>query len=185
MEEKIKKLEKELAKTRSHLEIFYDLTKAMRKTLHLEEISYIILTGLTSHQGLRYNRASLFFVNNENKQIEGFMGIGPIDGKEAEEIWQHIEKEKKDLYTLIENYHLIKKNKQRKPQFMEFIQSLKFPLHQKSGLIFNCLKEDTLWIKKGNTQLKNDPLVKKLDLDAIKKDFPKKDKLLNQDRVYI
>jgi diguanylate cyclase (GGDEF)-like protein len=165
MEEKIKKLEKELAKTRSHLEIFYDLTKAMRKTLHLEEISYIILTGLTSHQGLRYNRASLFFVNNENKQIEGFMGIGPIDGKEAEEIWQHIEKEKKDLYTLIENYHLIKKNKQRKPQFMEFIQSLKFPLHQKSGLIFNCLKEDTLWIKKGNTQLKNDPLVKKLDLD--------------------
>lgn len=165
MEEKIKKLEKELVKAQSHLEIFYELTKAMRKTLHLEEISYIILTGLTSHQGLRYNRASLFFVNNENKQIEGFMGIGPMDGKEAEEIWQHISDQKKDLYTLIENYHLLKKNKQSQPRFMKFIQSLQFPLNKKSGLIFDCLKKDALWIKKGNAQLKNDPLIKKLDLD--------------------
>ncbi len=165
MEEKIKKLEKELAKAKSHLEIFYELTKAMRKTLHLEEISYIILTGLTSHQGLRYNRASLFFVNNENKQIEGFMGIGPMDGKEAKEIWQHISDQKKDLYTLIENYHLLKKNKQNQPRFMKFIQSLQFPLNEKSGLIFDCLKKDALWIKKGNAQLKNDPLIKKLDLD--------------------
>jgi diguanylate cyclase (GGDEF)-like protein len=162
---RIKQLEKELAKTKSHLEIFYELTKAMRKTLHLEEISYIILTGLTSHQGLRYNRAALFFVNNKNKQLEGFMGLGPIDGKEAEEIWQHISAEKKDLYTLIENYHLIKKNKQNQPSFMKFIQSLRFPLAKNKGLIAESLKGETLWVKKGNNQLKNDPLVKKLDLD--------------------
>ncbi|MCF7872953.1 MAG: GGDEF domain-containing protein [Candidatus Omnitrophica bacterium] len=164
-EDTIKELKRELKKTRSHLEIFYELTKAMRKTLHLEEISYIILTGLTSHQGLRYNRAALFFVNNENKQIEGFMGIGPMDGKEASEVWQHISDEKKDLYTLIENYHFIKKDKNNRPAFMKFIQSLKFPINPKSGLIFDSLKGKILWIKKGNKQLKDDPLIKKLDLD--------------------
>ncbi|MCF7874060.1 MAG: sensor domain-containing diguanylate cyclase [Candidatus Omnitrophica bacterium] len=162
---KIKKLKRELKRAQSHLEIFYELTKAMRKTLHLEEISYIILTGLTSHQSLRYNRAALFFVNNEKKQIEGFMGLGPMNGKEASEVWQHIEKEKKDLYTLIENYHLIKKNKKNQPSFMKFIQSLKFPVDPKSGLIFDSLEGEILWIKKGNKQLKDDPLVKKLDLD--------------------
>ncbi|MFO8052774.1 MAG: sensor domain-containing diguanylate cyclase [Candidatus Omnitrophota bacterium] len=164
-ENKINKLKKELEKTQSHLEIFYELTKAMRKTLHLEEISYIILTGLTSHQGLRYNRAALFFVNNENRQIEGFMGLGPMDEKEASEVWQHISDEKKDLYTLIENYHLIKKDKKNQPAFMKFIRSLKFLIDQKSGLIFNSLKGEILWIKQGNTQLKNDPLVKSLNLD--------------------
>lgn len=165
-QDQIKKLEKELEKTRSHLEIFYELTRAMRKSLHLEETSYIILTALTSHQGLRHNRAALFFVNNKSKQIEGFMGLGPIDGEEAAEIWQHISKEKKDLYTLIENYHNIKQNKENQPRFMEFIRSLVFPLDRKSGVIFDiATKKETLWIKKGNSQLKNDPLVKKLDLD--------------------
>ncbi len=165
MENKVKRLEKELNKAKSHLRIFYELTHAMRKTLHLEEISYIILTGLTSHQGLRYNRAGLFFVNNKSKQIEGFMGLGPMDKREAEQTWQHISDEKKDLYALIENYRHIKENKENRPNFMKFFQSLKFPLEKKSGLIFNSLKGETLWIKKGNNQLKNDPLVKKLDLD--------------------
>lgn len=164
-EDKINKLKRELKKTRSHLEIFYELTKAMRKTLHLEEISYIILTGLTSHQSLRYNRAALFFVDNEKKEIKGFMGLGPMNGKEASEIWQHISDEKKDLYTLIANYHLIKKDKNNQPAFMKFIQSLKFSIDPKSGLIFDSLKDKILWIKKGNKQLKDDPLIKKLDLD--------------------
>lgn len=166
MEDKLKNLQKKLDKATSRLETFYELTRAMRKTLHLEEITYIILTGLTSHQGLRYNRAALFFINNKSKQIEGFMGLGPMDGKEAAQIWQHISKEKKDLYTLIENYHNIKKNNIDRPRFMEFINSLKFPLDKKSGLIYvTAQKGDTLWIKKGNNKLKNDPLVKKLDLE--------------------
>ncbi len=166
MEKKLKKLQKDLEKAKSHLEIFYELTRAMRKTLHLEEISYIILTGLTSHQGLRYNRAALFFINNKSKKIEGFMGLGPIDGKEAAEIWKHISKEKKDLYTLIENYYHIKENKKNKPLFMEFIQSLTFTLNKKSGIIYDTIeKKEIFWIKKGNMQLKNDPLVKKLNLD--------------------
>jgi len=166
LEEKVKRLKKELEKLRSQLYVFYELTKAMRKTLRLEEITYIILTGLTAHEGLGFNRAAIFLIDEKCKQIKGFMGIGPIDMKEADEIWCHIKEEKKDLHDLIVNYHHIKKSK-IKPKFMEFIRSLAFPLNKKSGLLFEAVYEkDAIRIKKEViTKFKNDPLVQKLNLE--------------------
>ena len=163
----IDKLKKELEKARSQLCIFYELTKAMRTTLHLEEITYIILTGLTAHEGLCFNRAVIFFVDENDNQIKGFMGIGPMDSKESGTIWYSIEKEKKDLYDLIDNYHHIKKNKTRAQEFINFIQSLTFSLTKESGLIFDILNsKSTLHITKNKiNKLANDPLIKKLKLD--------------------
>lgn len=140
MEEEIQRLKEELEKLRFQLYFFYELTKAMRLTLKLDEITYIILTGLTAHQGLGFNRAAIFFVDEQAKLIKGFMGIGPLDSKEADEIWHHIEKEKKDLYDLIDDYSRIRENK-IKPRFMEFIHSLSFPLDKESGFIFDALYE--------------------------------------------
>ena len=165
MEKEIQRLKAELDKVRSQLYVFYELTKAMRTTLRLDEITYIILTGLTAHEGLRFNRAAIFFVNEETKSINGFMGIGPIDAEEAGKIWETIEKDKKDLYALIDNYHQIKKLTE-KPKFMQFIKSLSFPLNKKSGLLFKALKKkETIQIKKEDTnKFKADPLVEKLSL---------------------
>ncbi|MBD3263969.1 MAG: hypothetical protein GF375_02560, partial [Candidatus Omnitrophica bacterium] len=109
--DEVVKLRKELEKTRSQLHIFYQITKAMRTTLRLEEIIYTILTGLTAHEGLGFNRAALFLLDEEERRIRGFMGIGPMDIEETKEIWKHIEEEKKDLYDLIKNYHFIKGTK--------------------------------------------------------------------------
>ncbi|MCF7907254.1 MAG: GGDEF domain-containing protein [Candidatus Omnitrophica bacterium] len=165
MEEEIQRLKNELERVRSQLYVFYELTKAMRTTLRLDEIIYIILTGLTAHEGLRFNRAAIFFVNQEKKSIDGFMGIGPIDAQEAGEIWEAIEEDKKDLYDLIDNYRHVKKLTE-KPKFMEFIQSLSFPLNKKSGLLFKALeKKETIHIKKKNSdKLKSDPIIEKLNL---------------------
>jgi diguanylate cyclase (GGDEF)-like protein len=168
MGDEIKRLQEELERTRFQLYFFYELTKAMRLTLKLDEITYIILTGLTAHEGLGFNRAVIFFVDEEEKKLKGSMGIGPVDSKEADEIWHHIEEEKKDLYDLINDYSRIRENK-IKPRFMEFVRSLSFPLSRESGLIFDALYEKKiLHIKEGKTpKLKDDPLVKRLIL----KDF--------------
>lgn len=166
MEEEIRRLKEELEKVRSQFYVFYELTKAMRTTLRLDEITYIILTGLTAHEGLRFNRAAIFFVDEKAKSIKGFMGIGPVDAAEAGEIWEAIEKDKKDLYALIDNYHQIKKLAQ-KPRFMEFIQSLSFPLGKRNSLLRKVLKQKAaLQLKKEDLdKLKTDPLAKKLNLE--------------------
>ena len=159
----VEKLKKELEKIQSQFYIFYELTQVMRSSLHLDELVYIILTGLTAHHGLGFNRALLFLVNESENLIEGFMGIGPIDSEEANKIWKAIEAQKMDLYALIRAYQKIKTHPTR---FMEFTKSLKFPLCKESGLIYEALYEVSplhIDISK-ESQYKDDMLVKKLNL---------------------
>lgn len=168
MKKQITLLKKEIEKTRSQFYLFWELTKAMRSTLRFDEIIYIILTGLTADQGLGFNRAILFITDPEKKQIKGFMGIGPMDHSEADQIWQHIRREKKDLYDLINAYHHIKEGKITS-KFMSFIQKISLPLDKSSGLIFDVLSHKVpLHIKqdrKDMTDLKKDPLIKKIKLN--------------------
>ncbi len=165
IQDKLKSLEEELEKTKSQFYIFYELTQAMRTTLRLDEISYIILTGLTAHQGLGFNRALLFLVDDLRKKIKGFMGLGPVDTEEANRIWKLIEEQKMDLYALIETYRRIKEGKIQ-PKLMELTRSLEFPLEESSGIIYEALYEVVpIYIKNhGDKKYDNDPLINKLDL---------------------
>ncbi|MBL7081962.1 MAG: hypothetical protein ISS44_05305, partial [Candidatus Omnitrophica bacterium] len=53
------KLRAEINKARAELNILYEISNAMRATLKLDEILYIILTCITAHTGLGFNRAML------------------------------------------------------------------------------------------------------------------------------
>jgi len=99
--EDLHKLKIELERTKIELRILHEVSNAMRTTLKLDEILYIILTGVTAHTGLGFNRAMLFLVNEKEKLIEGKMGIGPENGDEANIAWTRIEEEKMDLEDLI------------------------------------------------------------------------------------
>jgi len=99
--EDLNKLKNELERTKIELKILHEVSNAMRTTLKLDEILYIILTGVTAHTGLGFNRAILFLVNEKEKIIEGKMGIGPENGEEANIAWTRIEEEKMDLDDLI------------------------------------------------------------------------------------
>ncbi|MFC1586011.1 GGDEF domain-containing protein [Fibrobacterota bacterium] len=126
-------LKEELEKVKSQFNIFYTLTKTMRTTLRLDETAYIILTGLTARQGLGFNRAFLFLADNEVRVLNGFMGIGPVDGGDAQQIWNLIESQHMDLYMLIYNYRSIKDGIVQ-PRLMEITRSLKVPLKEEPGL---------------------------------------------------
>jgi nitrate/nitrite-specific signal transduction histidine kinase len=91
----------ELERTKVELDILYEISNAMRTTLKLDEILYIILTGVTAHTGLGFNRAILFLVNDKDNLIEGKMAIGPENTEEANSIWRQIEQNKMDLDDLI------------------------------------------------------------------------------------
>ncbi len=160
-DERVRELGEELNRLRAQFKIFYEITQALRTTLKLDEILYIILTGITAHQGLGFNRAAIFFIDYNEKKIKGIMGIGHLEPWEAEEIWRFIEEEKKDLYDLIEEYHQIKKAKE-KPRFFELVERLEFPLSERAGLLYRAFSEGLpLHLKKSNReQFLEDPLYK-------------------------
>jgi diguanylate cyclase (GGDEF)-like protein len=126
------KLEIERAKT--ELAVLYEVSNAMRTTLKLDEILYIILTGVTAHTGLGFNRAVLFLLNEKEHILEGKMGIGPESGEEANRIWNRIENSKMDLDDLISAYKM--SNEVIDSGFNQQIKQLKVSLKEKnSGLL--------------------------------------------------
>ncbi len=130
---------KNVDKLKAGLMVLYEISNAMRTTLKLEQILYIILTGVTSHEGLGFNRAMLFLVNKRKKTLEGKMGIGPSTGEEAKSIWQSIESEKMNLDDLIAVYDKLKI--QTDPQLNNIVKSIKIPLKEESGILaLTCLE---------------------------------------------
>ena len=94
-------LEKELARARRELAVLYEVSSAMRTTLDLKHILYIILTGVTAHTGLGFNRAILFLVNRIDRCLEPQMAIGPESLEHAQKIWQYISGANQHLNDLI------------------------------------------------------------------------------------
>lgn len=127
--DELNKLKIELERTKIELGILYEISNAMRTTLKLDEILYIILTGVTAHTGLGFNRALLFLVNEKEKIIEGKMGIGPENGEEANIAWTKIEEKKMDLDDLINAF----KNSSSvlESGFNRQVRSLKVSMHDK------------------------------------------------------
>lgn len=128
-----KDYQEEYQKAQAELEMLHEIGNAMRTTLNLEKILYIILTAVTSHAGLSFNRALLFLVNEKDKRLEGKMGIGPDSGEDANVIWSYIERHKMGLDDLIETdsqfEHL------ERSQLNKTVKSIKIPINENSGVI--------------------------------------------------
>ena len=56
-------LQEELKKTRHELLLLYEIGNLIRKTLLLDEVIYLILSAVTSHEGMGFNRAILFLMD--------------------------------------------------------------------------------------------------------------------------
>ncbi len=128
--DEIAKIKQELERTKVELGILYEISNAMRTTLKLDEILYIILTGVTAHIGLGLNRALLFLINEKEGLIEGKMGIGPETGEEANQIWTQIEEEKMNLEDLINVFKT--SNGALSTGFSNQVQHIKVSLHDKN-----------------------------------------------------
>ncbi|MDP2939898.1 MAG: sensor domain-containing diguanylate cyclase [Candidatus Omnitrophota bacterium] len=166
--EQLQKLQEEIVAARMELSILYEIGNAMRTTLKLDEILYIILTGVTAHTGLGFNRAMLFLVNEKERIIEGKMGIGPDTGEEADKIWKNIESEQMNFDDLINAYKL--SGKMFDSQFNRTVTHLKISLDEKQGglLAMAIMDGMPLHLTK-DTILKytNDPLLKILDTEEL------------------
>ena len=99
------RLQEELKKTRQELLLLYEIGNLIRTTLLLDEVMYLILSAVTSHEGLGYNRALLFLVDDTGTQLEGRMAIGPTHPEASPIVWKMIEENKITLEGLLDVYH--------------------------------------------------------------------------------
>lgn len=124
-------IETRLKRTDRELNVLYEVSCAMRTTLELKHVLYIILTGVTSHTGLGYNRALLFLINKKTRQLECQMAIGPESGEHANKIWEYIENSRQDLEDLIRIDKVAFTINQS--SLFRAVKDLKFPLDETSS----------------------------------------------------
>lgn len=166
--EELNKIKQELERARVELTILYEISNAMRTTLKLNEILYIILTGVTAHTGLGFNRAILFLISEKDGIIEGKLGIGPESGEEANRIWRHVEQEKMDMDDLIDAYKA--SGKVLESAFHQQVQRLKIPLQEQSGglLALSVLDGMPLHLTAETMQnYRNDAIIKLLNTEEL------------------
>lgn len=126
-------LQEQLARINRDIAVLYDISNAMRSTLELSNILYIILTGVTAHFGLGFNRAMLFLVNSKDQSLELKMFIGPESGEQAKKIWQYMKDANPDLEDLIST----DKISEKKTAPYENHKSLKFSLAPKDNSLLS------------------------------------------------
>lgn len=94
----------ELERVVKELEFRATVTMAMLSTLDLEQILYVILCGITSGDGLGFNRAFLFLDDETGRSLRVTMAVGPSSREEAMKIWDGIARAKLTLPDLLPRY---------------------------------------------------------------------------------
>ena len=166
--DEITKTKQEVERTKTELAILYEISNAMRTTLRLDEILYIILTGVTAHIGLGFNRAVLFLVNEKDNLIEGKMGIGPENGEEAGRIWTHVEQEQMDMDDLINAYKV--SGDVLESGFNQQVRRLKIPLKEQNGGLLTLGVLDGMPLHLTQETMQNytlDPIIQLLKSDEL------------------
>ena len=127
------RLQEELRKTRQELLLLYEIGNLIRTTLLLDEVIYLILSAITSHEGLGYNRAILFMVDQSGTYLEGKMGIGPTHPEASPQVWKMIEENKITLEGLLDVYK--KANKRIDVDLNKIVQQLRLPIEKSFGML--------------------------------------------------
>ncbi len=76
------------------LSTLWELNKALLTTVHFERIVHMTLTAITIGDGLGFNRAMLFLVNEKDHLLQGTMAVGPDNAEEAGKIWSSLSQKK-------------------------------------------------------------------------------------------
>ena len=134
------RLQEELRKTRQELLLLYEIGNLIRTTLLLDEVIYLILSAVTSHEGMGFNRAILFMTDETGTQIEGKMGIGPTHPETSPVVWKMIEENKITLEGLLDVYH--KADKNIDIELNEIIRQIKLPIEKEFGILPKTIIHD-------------------------------------------
>ncbi len=127
-----KNVEKELVRRNQELSRLFFISSAMRGTLDLDRLLRMVLTAVTMGDGLGFNRAILFLVDEERQTLRGAMGVGPASPEEAYRVWEQLSLEKKTLPDIMQEIDI---GLMRKDSFFDKLsRNIEIPLSEETSL---------------------------------------------------
>jgi len=127
-----KRVEKELIRRNQELSRLFFISSAMRGTLELDRLLRMVLTAVTMSDGLGFNRAILFLVDEKKGTIKGAMGVGPATSEEAWEVWEKLSIEKKTLQDILRE---VETGPLRKDSFLDRLtMGMEIPIEENTVL---------------------------------------------------
>lgn len=102
-----RKYQEELEEAHSRMQLLHQLSIKMNtvylSTGELDQILRTVLVGITSREGLGFNRAFLVMFDEDDRFLRGRMAVGPSSREEAGRVWDEIERRKLDFLQLVDN----------------------------------------------------------------------------------
>jgi PAS domain S-box-containing protein len=137
----LKDVENELVRRNQELSRLFLISSAMRGTLDLDRLLRMVLTAVTMGDGLGFNRAILFLVDEDKNVLKGAMGVGPASYDEAFQIWDRLSIERKTLPDIMKD---IESGPLRKDSFFDRLSlGIEIPLTENT-ILTRAVKEKTL-----------------------------------------
>lgn len=122
------------------LSILYSSGSAMMRAMDMDSLLRVVLVALTLGDGLGFNRAMLFLVNEEEGVIEGKVGVGPANADEAGRIWKEVSGSKWGLGKWLD-WALSQEAKSLEPTLIQRVaQSVRVSLDDEECVLVKALK---------------------------------------------
>lgn len=151
-----KKLERDLIRRNEELTKILFISSAVRTTLELNKLLRMILTVITMGEGLGFNRALLFLVDEEENRLNGVMAVGPSSYEEAWKIWSSMAQEKKTLFEVLDE--LLKKDFEEDTFLDRLCKNISIPLDENTP-IARAIREKRVFYIKNVHQQEADPII--------------------------
>ena len=148
------------------LSIISQVAEALSSTADLETALKIILTGVTANQGLSFNRAFLFMVDENKNILRGEMAIGPRNPEEAGKIWSLLAQQPKTLTELLNDY--VERENSSSFSLSSMISDWEIPLNESSvfGQAMNTAQWANVYIQ-DNLDVKSLEILRRLNTDHL------------------
>ena len=118
------------------LSTLWELNKALLTTVNFERILHLTLTAITIGEGLRFNRAMLFLVNEKDRILEGTMAVGPDNAEEAGKVWASLSRRNGALADLITQL-----DPESHSNLNSVVKEIRIPLEQEQCILSRTVLE--------------------------------------------
>lgn len=142
------------------------MNSAYFNALGLNQVLKIILIGITSDEGLQFNRAFLALFDEEQELLQGTMAIGPGSREDARKIWSNINRNSISLEDMFQQNG--SDDSDNDVIVNEIARSLSVPASDHGHpFIYACDQRTSILVNKGKSSVDIPPaLIKILKVDT-------------------